>query len=98
HQNSKRRGGPFAESERDAQGGTWLARSIPSAIPDKGARLLVFSTQAGLPNVLRVPALHERPEDIPLLVDGFLKEFNREHGRRVTGITRGALEQLAAYD
>jgi DNA-binding NtrC family response regulator len=98
HQNSRRRGGPFAESEKDAQGGTWLARSIPSAIPDKGARLLVVSTQAGLPNVLRVPALHERPEDIPLLVDGFLKEFNREHGRRVTGITRGALEQLAAYD
>ena len=46
---------------------------------------------------IRLPPLRERPEDIPLLVDRFLREFNREHGRRVTGITRGALEQLSTY-
>jgi DNA-binding NtrC family response regulator len=44
-----------------------------------------------------VPPLRERLEDIPLLVDQFIREFNREHGRRVTGITRGAMEQLLAY-
>jgi DNA-binding NtrC family response regulator len=46
---------------------------------------------------VRMPPLRERREDIPLLVEGFLRDFNREHGRRVTGITRGALDRLAAY-
>jgi len=47
-------------------------------------------------NVVRVhmPPLRERREDIPLLVESFIREFNREHGRRITGITRGALERL----
>jgi DNA-binding NtrC family response regulator len=50
-------------------------------------------------SVVRVqtPPLRERREDIPLLVEAFLREFNREHGRRVTGITRGALERLMRH-
>jgi transcriptional regulator with PAS, ATPase and Fis domain len=47
---------------------------------------------------VRVPPLRERAEDIPLLVEHFLREFNREHGRRVTRITRGALQQLLPYE
>jgi len=47
--------------------------------------------------VLMVPPLRSRLEDIPLLVDRFVRESNREHGRRVTGITRGALEQVSTY-
>jgi len=46
---------------------------------------------------VHVPPLRERREDLPLLVESFLREFNREHGRRVTGITRGVLERLTAY-
>jgi DNA-binding NtrC family response regulator len=46
---------------------------------------------------VRMPPLRERPEDIPLLVESFLREFNHEHARRVTGITRGALDRLAAH-
>jgi DNA-binding NtrC family response regulator len=46
---------------------------------------------------VRIPPLRDRLEDIPLLVESFLTRFNREHGRRVTGITRGALDRLAAY-
>jgi len=45
-----------------------------------------------------VPPLRERQEDLPLLVEQFLREFNRAHGRRVTGIARGALERLLAHD
>ena len=46
---------------------------------------------------VRMPALAERAEDIPFLVESFIREFNREHSRRVTGVTAGVLERLAAY-
>jgi len=46
---------------------------------------------------VRMPPLRERREDIPLLVESLLGDFNREHGRRVTGITRGALDRLIAH-
>lgn len=46
---------------------------------------------------IHVPSLRERPEDIPLLVDFFVKKFNREKSRQVTGLTRAALRALVAY-
>jgi DNA-binding NtrC family response regulator len=46
---------------------------------------------------IHMPALRERRDDIPLLVESFLEEFNREHGRRVTGITPGALDRLMRH-
>jgi two-component system response regulator HydG len=45
-----------------------------------------------------VPALRERPEDIPLLADFFLKEAAGETGSKVTGITDAAMSILAAYE
>ena len=47
---------------------------------------------------LEVPPLRERREDIPLLVETFIREFNREHGRKVTGITRGVADRFMEYD
>jgi DNA-binding NtrC family response regulator len=44
-----------------------------------------------------VPPLRERLEDLPLLVERFIREFNREHGRKVAGMTRGALERLLQH-
>jgi two-component system response regulator HydG len=49
---------------------------------------------------IRVPPLRERREDIPLLIDAFIKEFSKEHDRAVTGITPQAMDCLknAAWD
>jgi DNA-binding NtrC family response regulator len=47
---------------------------------------------------LRIPALRERREDIPLLAQHFLEHFNREFRKRTTQIDRDALERLVAHD
>ncbi|HVJ64362.1 MAG TPA: sigma-54 dependent transcriptional regulator [Bdellovibrionota bacterium] len=46
---------------------------------------------------VHIPALRERPEDIELLVTHFVRRFNHEKSRNVTGVTRAALRALAAY-
>ncbi|HEX2875447.1 MAG TPA: sigma 54-interacting transcriptional regulator [Polyangiaceae bacterium] len=47
---------------------------------------------------LRVPALRERREDVPLLAAHFLERYTREFGREIAGFTQPALELLQAYD
>lgn len=47
---------------------------------------------------IRLPALKERPGDIPLLVMRFLTEFAAANGNRVTGITPAAMTLLESYD
>jgi two-component system response regulator AtoC len=46
---------------------------------------------------LHVPALRERREDIPLLVDHFLARFREALGKPVRGVTDDALERLTRY-
>jgi DNA-binding NtrC family response regulator len=46
---------------------------------------------------LELPPLRTRPEDIPALVEEFIREFDRLHGRRVTGFTRGVLDRLMRH-
>ena len=45
-----------------------------------------------------IPGLKERKEDVQLLVDHFVRKFNSEKSRRVTGVTRASLRALVAYD
>ena len=47
---------------------------------------------------LTLPKLAERKEDIPLLVDHFLENFNREKGKKVLGLTQEAMTALMFYD
>ena len=50
-------------------------------------------------NVLRIelPALCDRKEDIPLLVESFIEEFTRRHNRTFQGISSEAMEILKEY-
>jgi DNA-binding NtrC family response regulator len=43
---------------------------------------------------LKIPPLRERPEDIPLLVDRFLRAYAQKARREIDGVTEAALEYL----
>lgn len=47
---------------------------------------------------LCLPSLKERKDDIPLIVDHFLKKFNSNFSRSIQGITKSAMDALIAYD
>ena len=47
---------------------------------------------------LRLPSLRERKVDLPLLIDHFIGEFARTHGRKVRGITPEARTLLTRYE
>src|SRR5512140_254256 len=53
-------------------------------------RLNVFPIEA--------PALRERKEDVPALVDAFVRRFNVEEGKSVVGATPETLACLSAFD
>ena len=47
---------------------------------------------------IRLPALRERREDIPLLAAHFIKEFNQRHNKHVSGIAEPLRRAMAQYD
>jgi two-component system response regulator HydG len=50
-------------------------------------------------NVIPValPPLRERPEDVPVLAEHFLRKFAEQNGRRFRGFTEKAVARLVAY-
>jgi two-component system response regulator PilR (NtrC family) len=50
-------------------------------------------------NVIQIglPALRERMEDVPLLVQHFLEKYRRELGKEVQGLSGAAMEKILAY-
>ena len=50
------------------------------------------------PGIVRIPALREHLEDVPLLLHHFLQEANRERKKPLRGFTSSALSSLETYD
>src|SRR5579864_5052080 len=46
---------------------------------------------------IHLPALRERKDDIPLLVEYILRDINAKHGRQVRGVNPEVLEMFAGY-
>lgn len=46
---------------------------------------------------LLLPTLRERKQDLPLLIDHFLREFSKQHGKKIKGISAQARAALIKY-
>ncbi|MBN2060796.1 MAG: sigma 54-interacting transcriptional regulator [Deltaproteobacteria bacterium] len=46
---------------------------------------------------ITIPPLRERKEDIPLLVNSFIKKFNRKHGKSIRTISQMTMHSLENY-
>ena len=46
---------------------------------------------------IKLPPLRDRREDLPLLCAHFIRDFNKQHGKQVTGIAEPVRKVMAAY-
>jgi two-component system response regulator HydG len=47
---------------------------------------------------IRLPRLVERSQDIPILIDYFMKQFATQHGKQLKGMSPPARRRILAYD
>ena len=71
-------------------------QNLPEMIDEKKFRQDLYFRIKGVN--IQLPALRERTEDIPVLIDYFLKEAASEVGSKVKGITETALNHLSRYE
>jgi two-component system response regulator AtoC len=71
-------------------------RNLEEAIAEKKFREDLYYRLNVIPIV--VPPLRERKDDIPLLVDHFIKKFNTDFNKSIQGVDEEALQALMAYD
>lgn len=70
-------------------------RSLVSAVKEKKFRVDLFYRLRVISFYL--PSLHERREDIPILVDLFIRQFSIKHGKTIKGIASEALDLLMSH-
>lgn len=47
---------------------------------------------------VRLPNLRERSQDVPILIDHFIRLFSRKHGKQIKGVSPVARRKLLAFD
>jgi two-component system response regulator HydG len=47
---------------------------------------------------IRLPTLRERSQDIPILIDHFMRQFARQHGKQVRGMSPAARRKILSYE
>jgi DNA-binding NtrC family response regulator len=47
---------------------------------------------------IRLPPLRDRKDDLPMLIQAFIKEFNARNGRSVAGLSDRAMQMIERYD
>ncbi|MFN3134660.1 MAG: CRISPR-associated ring nuclease Csm6 [Candidatus Kryptonium sp.] len=47
---------------------------------------------------VKIPPLRDRKDDIPILVDFFIKKYSAESGKNIKGISEEVMDMLLAYD
>jgi two-component system, NtrC family, response regulator HydG len=47
---------------------------------------------------IRLPTLRERSQDIPILIDYFIRQFSARHGKQIRGMSPAARRKLLAFD
>jgi len=70
-------------------------RDLRKEMEEKRFREDLFHRISVLP--INLPPLRERPEDVPLLVDYFVRRFDRELGRDIKGFTPRAVDRMKAH-
>jgi formate hydrogenlyase transcriptional activator len=70
-------------------------RDLQAAIAERAFRSDLFYRLNVFP--VEMPPLRERPTDVPLLVEYFVHRFSKRAGKKITGISKDALDLLQSY-
>ncbi len=70
-------------------------RDLQTAIAERAFRSDLFYRLNVFP--VEIPPLHERPTDIPILVEYFVHRLSKRAGKKITGISSKTLDLLQSY-
>ncbi|MBI5178567.1 MAG: sigma 54-interacting transcriptional regulator [Nitrospinae bacterium] len=71
-------------------------QNLEKAIKEKRFREDLFYRLNVIP--LKLPPLRDRKDDLPLLIDHFMKRFNKSKNRNITGVLPEAMALMQEYD